>query len=168
MNAVIKRIDDNLRLAQIYFSKPPIVIGGMAMEYYGLRKAGADIDLIICDDDYQELSACYPEKKKDIWGDLGVVICEFEVWRSISLFDYDFYLKDVVDEQTAFVISLDRLLFTRMLASSVKKYKDDLDLIKQHYYECLRNEDFLSNALSHYDLYRKKEDGIVWAGQYEE
>ena len=29
------------------FQYKPLLIGGKAMEYYGLRKAGADIDLVI-------------------------------------------------------------------------------------------------------------------------
>ncbi len=63
------------------------------MEYYGLRKRGQDIDLIITNKDYKELSKNFANNKKDIWGDLGVVINGFEIWRSIALLDYNFMPK---------------------------------------------------------------------------
>ena len=33
------------------FQNKPLLIGGKAMEYYGLRRAGADIDLVISESD---------------------------------------------------------------------------------------------------------------------
>lgn len=42
--------------------------GGLAMEYYGLRKCGNDIDFIISNQDYQILSLKYPDYKVDYWG----------------------------------------------------------------------------------------------------
>ena len=71
------------------FSSPPLLIGGKAMEFYGLRKAGADIDFVITAQDYARLAAQYPDKLRDLWGDLGVCVFEFEIWKSICLFDYD-------------------------------------------------------------------------------
>ena len=97
------------------------------MEYYGLRKAGADIDLVICDEDYQALALAYPDKRKDIWGDLGVVLEPFEIWRCIMLMDYDFYMRDAVDEKNAYVVSLDRLLLMRVFAMDVPKYREETD-----------------------------------------
>ena len=97
MNEVIAKIDEQLLQINFAFSQKPIVIGGMAMEYYDMRKSGADIDLIICDYDYQKLSQLYPEKRKDIYGDLGIVIELFEIWRSIALLDYDFYKSEAVE-----------------------------------------------------------------------
>jgi len=43
------------------------------MEYYGLRKRGEGIDLVISEHDYIKLEKHYPEHKKDIsvtWGSL--------------------------------------------------------------------------------------------------
>ena len=34
------------------------------------------------------LRRCIREILKDLWGDLGVCVDEFEIWRSICLFDY--------------------------------------------------------------------------------
>ena len=38
------------------FREKPLLIGGKAMEYYGLRKAGADIDLVISVADHTRLA----------------------------------------------------------------------------------------------------------------
>ncbi|MDR0929855.1 MAG: hypothetical protein LBM74_09140 [Oscillospiraceae bacterium] len=91
MTTGIEKINSELNKQNLTFTKSPLVIGGMAMQYYGLRKSGADIDLIICDDDYQTLAAKFPDKRKDIYGDLGVVIEPFEIWRCIALLDYDHF-----------------------------------------------------------------------------
>ncbi|MGE5653914.1 MAG: hypothetical protein ACM3ZQ_06565, partial [Bacillota bacterium] len=111
------------------FSSKPIVIGGKSMEYYGLRQAGRDIDLVITNDDYQRLAAQYPEYKREIWSDLGVCIHEFEIWRSIALYDYDFFIQGAVEEENCFVLSLDKLLFTRILARREEKHRRDLELL---------------------------------------
>ena len=37
------------------FKNPPILVGGKAMEFYGLRKAGDDIDYIISNRLYMKL-----------------------------------------------------------------------------------------------------------------
>lgn len=130
-----------------------------------MRKSGADIDLIICDKDYQSLAMINPDKRKDIWGDLGIVIDSFEIWRSIALLDYDFYLKDAIDEGFAYVVSLDRLLFMRVIAMQVEKYMSDLKLMKEYFYKNFTNKDFLYNAEFHKASYEKN-NGIVFSGKY--
>ena len=42
------------------FSSKPLLIGGMAMQYYGLRPSGADVDFVITTQDYLRLAAQYP------------------------------------------------------------------------------------------------------------
>lgn len=143
MNQVIIEVNESLNEIPLSFIKKPIIIGGMAMEYYGMRKAGRDIDLIISQDDYQVLSEKYPDNKKDLYGDLGLIINKFEIWRSIALIDYDFFLKDAIDEGTVLIVSIDRLLWMRVCAMEVEKYKKDLDLMKEYYYGHFRNQCYL-------------------------
>ena len=159
------RLRFELRKEQLLFSSKPILIGGMAMEYYGMRKSGADIDLVITDADYQMLADKYPDCRKDLWGDLGVVVGKFEIWRSIALLDYDFYCKDAVDEGDVLVVSLDRLLFMRVIAMEVDKYMNDLKLMKSFYYENFRNKAYLQNAENHAAAYQKH-GGAVFGGKY--
>ena len=164
---MINQLQVELHAEQLFFNSKPILIGGMAMEYYGMRKSGADIDLIITDSDYQLLSGKYPDYRKDLWGDLGVVVGKFEIWRSIALLDYDFYRKDAVDEGDVFVVSLDRLLFMRVIAMEVDKYMSDLNLMKDFYYESFRNKAYLQNAEKHIISY-EKHGGVISGGKYED
>jgi hypothetical protein len=136
------------------------------MKIHGMRKSGADIDLVICNEDYYRLANAMPENRKDIYGDLGVVIGPFEIWRSIALLDYDFYKKGAIDEDFAFVVSLDRLLFMRVIAMDVEKYMNDLKLMKEYYYKNYSNEDFLNEAKKHKSSYEKN-NGIIFGGKYE-
>jgi hypothetical protein len=111
------------------FSSKPLLIGGKAMEFYGLRQAGADIDFVISREDYARLSAQYPDHLKDLWGDLGVCEFGFEIWTSICLFDYAFLAEGALEQPDFKVISLEKLLFLKALAMEIEKYHHDLELI---------------------------------------
>ena len=111
------------------FSSPPLLIGGMAMQYYNLRPSGADIDFVITRADYARLAQQYPDNLKDLWGDLGVCVFEFEIWQSICLFDYDHLSYGALDHEGYRVISLEKLLFLKALAMRIDKYHADLELI---------------------------------------
>ena len=122
MHTIIKLLESEMQSIELSFAKKPILIDGMAMEYYGIRKSGSDIDFVVSDEDYQAFASMMPDKRKDIYGDLGIVIGAFEIWRSIALLDYNFYLKDAVEERNVFVISLDRLLLTRVNAMEAETH----------------------------------------------
>ena len=165
MSEVINLLEKQIKEKNLCFTKKPILIGGMAMEYYRLRKSGADIDLVICDEDYQLLAREYPDDRKDIWGDLGVVLEPFEIWRCINLLDYDFYIKDAIDEGIAYVVSLERLMLMRVFAMDVPKYMEDLKLIKDYYCRTYSNKDYMKTQEKHIASY-KSAGGIVWGGKY--
>lgn len=160
----------------LVFSTPPVVIGGRAMEWYGLRTSGADIDLVVTEIDYRRLAAAYPEKRKDIYGDLGVVIGPFEIWRSIALLDYTFFAEgsrdlpaDTTDASLPAglrMVSLDRLLFSRVSAIDVPKYHADLLLLRDHFYRTFQNPAFLADASMHEADYQAH-GGTIWGGRYE-
>jgi hypothetical protein len=166
-NSLIEKIEARLKENGLLFIRKPIVIGGMAMEYYNMRKAGADIDLVISNEDYLTLAKKYPDNRKDIYGDLGVVISEFEIWRSIALLDYDFLLKDAIEEGNVYIVSLDRLLLMRVCAMDVAKYLIDLRIMKEYYYEHFHNRNFWQEANLHSMSYDKK-GGIIFEGKYED
>lgn len=136
------------------FKSKPLLIGGKAMEYYGLRKAGDDIDLIVKHDDLTGLLRLYPTKVKDLWGDLGVAVHGFEIWKTIRLFDYNYWAFDAIEEDNYFVISLEKLLIQKALAMNIPKYHTDLELLvaeiskRQHSTLVpiqIKNSDMLSN-----------------------
>ena len=55
----------DLKLLDFNFLYKPLVIGGKAMEYYGLRKAGLDIDLVIHNEDHKILKNKYPNNIRE-------------------------------------------------------------------------------------------------------
>ena len=111
------------------FRNKPLLIGGKAMEYYGLRKAGADIDLVISSRDHVKLSALYPNNIKDLSGDLGICEYGFEIWNQICRFNYEFLRVGAVEENEYLISSLHRLLFLKTLAIKQQKYYNDVLLI---------------------------------------
>ncbi len=119
----------NLESLNFNFTKQPLLIGGKAKEYYEIRKAGADTDLVVSAEDYEALAKQYPDNLKDLWGDLGVVVGEFEIWKSIVLFDYDYLSRDAIQEDGYKVIAIDRLLLLTALGMKKEKYMQDLKLI---------------------------------------
>ncbi len=111
------------------FTRKPLLVGGRAMEYYGLRKSGVDIDLIAPETDIVELIKQYPSRVKRLWTDLGVCPFEFEIWRTIHLYDYDYLNPGAIDEGNILIISLNKLLFPKALAITKEKYLKDTQLI---------------------------------------
>jgi hypothetical protein len=111
------------------FQDKPLLIGGMAMEYYGLRKAGADIDLVISLRDHEALARKYPDHIKNLNGDIGVCEFDFEIWNQICRFDYEELKEGAIEEPDLLIISLERLLFLKTLAIKKEKYYKDVLLL---------------------------------------
>jgi hypothetical protein len=111
------------------FQDKPLLIGGMAMEYYGLRKAGADIDLVISLRDHENLMRRYPDHIKNLYGDIGICEFDFEIWNQICRYDYDEMKVGAIEEPAMLIISLERLLFLKTLAIKKEKYYQDVLLL---------------------------------------
>ncbi len=123
------------------FSVKPLLVGGRAMEYYGLRKSGKDIDLIVVGEDYLRLSQRYPESVRNLGGDLGVCVHDFEVWKWICMFDYGFLSRNAIEEDNIKVIHLEKLLFMKSLGISKEKYENDVKLIVQKIFDIQYGKD---------------------------
>jgi hypothetical protein len=111
------------------FTSKPLLIGGKAMEYYGLRKAGEDIDFVVSAEDHRELLRRFPDNVRDIHGDIGVCVDGLEMWNRICLFEYDFLTEGCVQEGDICIAHLHKLLFLKALAMGQQKYHRDLELI---------------------------------------
>jgi hypothetical protein len=83
------------------------------------------------------------------------------------LLDYDFYLKDAIDEGVAYVASLDKLLLMCVFAMNIEKYKNDLNLIKDYYHQKFMNPLFCKYMEEHVESY-KSVGGIVYGGKYKD
>lgn len=111
------------------FKKKPLLVGGLAMEYFELRKSGKDIDLIVPEKDLAGLIKLYPNRMKDLWGDLGVCPFEFEIWKTICYLDYDELKIGAVETEKVLIISLEKLLIMKALAIKKEKCLKDVQLI---------------------------------------
>jgi len=119
----------DLKLLDFNFLHKPLVIGGKAMEYYGLRKAGLDIDLVIHNEDHKILKNKYPNNIKDLYGDIGICEYGFEIWNQICTFDYEYLKLNAIEEEKYIIISLEKLLFLKALAMEIPKYHKDLEMV---------------------------------------
>ena len=122
-------MDISLDKLSFEFSKKPILVGGKAMEFYSLRKAGHDIDFVASEEDIRELIKRYPDRVKDISGDLGVCPLEFEFWKTIRFLNYEDLKEDAIQKDDYLIISLEKLLLLKVLAIDEEKYLQDTKLI---------------------------------------
>jgi len=99
------------------------------MEYWGLRKAGSDIDLVVASNDHLELKLKHPDNILDIFGDIGVCTDKFEIWNTIRRFDYGYLSFGAVDAGDYLIASLEKLLFMKSLVKDDEKSKKDAELI---------------------------------------
>lgn len=100
------------------------------MEYYQIRESGQDIDFVIAEEDYEQLSYKYPNHVKEIYDDFGVCKYEFEMWKSICLFDYKFLSEEAIKEDDFLIISFEKLMFLKVLAMRQLKCLRDLELMR--------------------------------------
>lgn len=126
----VRDLGINLSKLNFQFSSKPLLIGGKAMEYYQIRESGNDIDFVITQEDYEQLSYKYPSHIKEIFDDFGVCKDEFEIWKSICLFEYDFLSEDAIEEDDFLIISFEKLMFLKVLAMRQPKYLRDLELMR--------------------------------------
>ena len=165
-------LDDaiNLTILDVAFETKPLVIGGLAMAYYGLRKTGADIDFIVTDRDYQALAKRYPKNKMDRWGDMGVSVGSYELLRSIFRLDYAFFSQGAIEFEKYKVLSFEKLLFMKALAfwnqPEIPKHVGDFHLAMQHYLGVFQNGEFAENAMKYVASYQAAPDGIVLGDHY--
>ncbi len=126
----IEDLDINLNKLNFQFSSNPLLIGGKAKEYYKIRESGKDIDFVITQEDYELLSFKYPNNVKEIYDDFGVCKYEFEMWKSIWLFDYKFLSEDAIEKDEFLIISFEKLMFLNVLGMRQPKYLKDLKLVR--------------------------------------
>jgi len=122
-------------LAKLHFefNHKPLLIGGKAMEYYDIRQAGRDIDFVIARDDHERLVAQYPDHIKDVYGDIGVIEYEFEIWNTICTFDYEALRLGAIEEDEYLVVSIEKLLMLKVIAMKAdEKYRRDVELIADY------------------------------------
>lgn len=150
------------------FMDKPVLVGGLAMEYYGLRKHGSDIDFIVTERDYQRLKVQFAQYRKDVWGDFGVMVNGFELFRSIYKFDHAHYSLGAIELTNYKVVNIDMLFRMKVFALGVaKKHDRDFQLLKE-YYMRFQNPKYQEYLDRHVDRYLAAENGILFGIHYDD
>jgi len=158
----------NIQRLQYKFIDKPVIVGGLAMEYYGLRKHGDDVDFIVTDRDYQRLKVQFPNNRKDIWGDFGILIDGFELFRSIYKFDHTHYSLGAIELTNYKIINIDLLFRMKVFALGVApKHDADVQLLKG-YYQQFQNQDYQNYLNRHVDRYTASVNGIFFGIDYDD
>lgn len=166
-NPAVDRLID-LTVPGIEFSDKPILVGGLAMEFYGLRQHGDDIDFIVTNEDYRKLRRRHPDCRKDIWGDLGILYNGYEMFRSIWRFDYGYYREGSLEFDRYRVVSIDTLFRMKVFALGAgEKHREDVELLKG-YYMRRENPEYRAYLERHVDRYLAAENGLILNSDFEE
>lgn len=120
-------------LLNFKFQYKPLLIGGLAMEYYDLRKAGNDIDFILNISDYnnlkKNLASFKYSKLNNKLGDQGIAFRQIEMWSSAFNYQYQFLTTNAIEDHHSLIISLEKLLFLKSLDINKKKCRIDSRLL---------------------------------------
>ena len=158
----------NIQKLGYEFLDKPVIVGGLAMEYYGLRRHGDDVDFIITDRDYQRLKVKFPDNRKDVWGDFGILVHGFELFRSIYRFDHAHYASGAIELTNYKVVNIDLLFRMKVFALGVaKKHDCDIQLLKE-YYQRDQNPEYRDYLERHIDRYTSSENGIFVGISYDD
>lgn len=148
------------------FEDKPILVGGGAMEYYGLRRRGEDLDFIVSSRDYRALEAAHRDCRKDMWGDFGLKVGEYELFRSMYKFDYPYFAEGSIDLGGCKVVSIERLFRMQVFAmDSGEKRRRDVELLKG-YFMRFQNAEYRDYMERNIQRYLDAEGGLVVNGDY--
>ena len=131
------KIKKGLKLSNYKFEQKPLVVGGLAMEYYGLRKTVHDYDYVVSKKDWNKLKKIHPEKVLLLGGKNGDEIIymkdkKVDLISTLMLHNYNDLVKGAIDKDKYKIISLENLLFLKTIESvfsGAKKSKRDQKLI---------------------------------------
>lgn len=173
--ALLSDIEEVVKNLKYTFKRKPILIGGGALEYYGLRKTGHDWDFMISMEDYKALKNVYElntfggkELDKDgLSVDVDNTFSEImglDLDLAITMFQYryDFFDSERLETLGEFkVMSLEHLLLLKTLAASnsegwdegnedymIRKQRNDVDLIVKGIVERKYKKGAWDNAIS--------------------
>lgn len=158
------------------FKKKPILIGGGALEYYGLRKTGHDWDFMISMEDYKALKAKNVHTLNtfggtefdkdglsvDVDNTFSEIIKDLDLAITMFQYRYDFFDSETLETLGEFkVMSLEHLLLLKALAASnrdgwdegyadamIRKQRADVDLILKGIVERKYRKGAWDNAIS--------------------
>lgn len=119
------------------FKYPPILVGGKAMEYYGLRKCGKDIDYVVHKSDYRRMLKIEKPNKTMIPQTPGITYTggkkDTDYYLNLYQFDYNRLKQNAVKKGNMLIVSREDLILVKTMALNNKKYviknKKDIQLL---------------------------------------
>ena len=124
------------------FIHKPILIGGVALEYFGIRKSVHDIDFIISQDDKKilidlgyELNLFGGKTEYDVDATFtNIKNLDIDLAVSMNQYKYDFFIRNAkkIENENVLICSLEDLLLLKVLASEYSheiKHQVDVTLI---------------------------------------
>lgn len=130
-------------LEHYQFIEPPIVLGGLAMQYYALRECGHDLDIMISATDKNNLLELgYPlnlfggKTETEIDSTFSNILnLDLDLVITLNQYNYDFFkikATQFSNRNDLLIISLEDLLLTKIFAqtySDLEKHSKDVTLI---------------------------------------
>lgn len=146
----IEYLNDYLKCLNYDFINPPLIVGGLAMEYYSARKNGSDIDVMVSEEDWKNLKEKYLESlnlfggntEDEVDATLNVEIeynnsvIHVDLIKTLWKHDYLFFKKNsvnhIISYKLYYVISIRDLLMIKSLPGLIysdKKSLNDINLL---------------------------------------
>lgn len=127
------------------FLDKPILLGGGAMQHYGIRNCGHDLDMMISQRDKERLlkegytlNLFGGKTEKDVDATFSNILeLHLDLVITLNQYDYNFFLEKATEylpEKNLMIISLEDLLLTKIFAqtySGFPKHKKDVELLIQ-------------------------------------
>ena len=148
-DSVIKKALHGLSLTRNKFIYKPLIVGGLAMEYHGIRATGHDYDYVVSPSDWTLLKEQYIDNinlfggktETDVDATINLNEIHVDLISTLFMYNYDELKKDSIEYESVHVISLEKLLFLKTLGAVYndhQKSKEDQKrivnvLVKQKY-----------------------------------
>ena len=117
----IKNINNYLKKVKYKFKHPPLVVGGYALQYYGIRKAGHDLDVMVSSTDWKELKKIYPKNinlfggktEKDVDATINLKEINVDLIKTLVMNNYKDMSKNSIKLENFKIISLKNLIYLK-------------------------------------------------------
>lgn len=141
MSIIENKILKGLKLTKYKFKKPPLVVGGLAMEYYNIRKTKHDYDYIVSPADWKVLKKIHPDKinlfggktEKDIDATINLKKVNVDLISTLYQFNYNYLSKDAINKDGYKIITIEKLLMLKTLSAiytnNSKSIKDQKKIV---------------------------------------
>ena len=131
-----------INLSNYKFKEKPLVLGGLALQFYGIRDSGHDFDYVVSSEDWNILKTLYPdninlfggktEKDVDATINLENMNEHIDLISTLYQFNHDYLQQSSIEYNDFRIISLPMLLMVKTLAAinnNDEKSKRDQQLI---------------------------------------